>query len=214
MIAVTVIIESIRLMPKGGFRPGSGRKQLSGFYKEHTKPVRLPLSVIPVVKEFLKVSLAVSSSRFSVTGHDSTIHNLWSSLTEESNNWALPLYASTVSAGFPSPADDYIETALDLNEHLIKHPAATFFVRVSGDSMINAGIYDQDVLIVDRSLAPKQGDIVIAVLDGELTVKRLHLEKESIILMPENPDYLPIHVTKSMSFSIWGVVTTVIHSVR
>ena len=80
--------------------------------------------------------------------------------------------------------------------------------------MINAGIYDQDVLIVDRSLSPKQSDIVIAVLDGELTVKRLHLEKESVTLLPENPDYPSIPITKSMSFTIWGVVTTVIHSVR
>lgn len=202
-------------MPKGGFRVGAGRKQLSGPYKEETKPVRLPLSMIPAVKEFLRVSLEVSAAEISkVTDHDSTIYNLWSSLTESSNDWALPLYASAVSAGFPSPADDYIETALDLNTHLIKHPSATFFVRVSGESMINAGIYDQDVLIVDRSLTPKQSDIVIAVLDGELTVKRLHLEKESVTLLPENPDYPPIPITKSMAFTIWGVVTTVIHSVR
>lgn len=202
-------------MAKGGFRPGAGRKQLSGPYKEDTKPVRLPLSMIPAVKEFLKVSLAASSQSSAVTGYDQTIHNLWSSLTTESANaWSLPLYASSVSAGFPSPADDYIETALDLNEHLIKHPNATFFVRVSGESMINAGIYDQDVLIVDRSLTPKQSDIVIAVLDGELTVKRLKLEGEKITLLPENPDYPAIPITKVMSFTIWGVVTTVIHSVR
>lgn len=201
-------------MPKGGFRPGAGRKQLSGLYKEDTKPVRLPLSMIPAVKEFLKTSLSASvASR--ITGHDNTIHNLWSSLAEPIvNASSLPLYASAVSAGFPSPADDYIETALDLNAHLIKHPSATFFVKVSGESMINAGIYDQDVLIVDRSLSPKQSDIVIAVLDGELTVKRLHLEKESVTLLPENPDYPSIPITKSMSFTIWGVVTTVIHSVR
>lgn len=197
-------------MAKGGFRVGAGRKHLSGPYKEQTKPVRLPLSMIPAVKAFLE-----GATRSRITRHDGTIHNLWSSLTEPViNASSFPLYASAVSAGFPSPADDYVETALDLNEHLIKHPSATFFVRVSGESMINAGIYDQDVLIVDRSLSPKQSDIVIAVLDGELTVKRLHLEKESVTLLPENPDYPPIPITKSMSFTIWGVVTTVIHSVR
>jgi DNA polymerase V len=125
---------------------------------------------------------------------------------------SLPLFASTVSAGFPSPADDYIETALDLNEFLIKRPAATFFVRVSGQSMIGAGINPGDILIVDRSLTPKNNSIVIAVLNGELTVKRILLDAHKIKLMPENSDFPTIEIQEGMDFTVWGVVTTVIHS--
>jgi len=125
----------------------------------------------------------------------------------------LPFYASRVQAGFPSPADDAVETALDLNQYLIKHPAATFFVRVSGDSMSQASIHAGDILIVDRSISPKTGNIVIAVVEGELTVKRLKIQKNQYILVPENPNYQPLVITPEMDFNIWGVVTTVIHSV-
>ncbi|MBW8309043.1 MAG: translesion error-prone DNA polymerase V autoproteolytic subunit [Candidatus Paracaedibacteraceae bacterium] len=125
----------------------------------------------------------------------------------------LPLYASRVQAGFPSPADDAVETTLDLNRYLVKHPAATFFVRAIGDSMSQASIHAGDILIVDRSLSPKTGNIVIAVVDGELTVKRLKIQKNQYILVPENPNYQPLVITSEMDFSIWGVVTTVIHSV-
>ena len=125
----------------------------------------------------------------------------------------LPLYASRIQAGFPSPADDAVETTLDLNRYLIKHPAATFFVRVSGDSMSQASIHAGDILIVDRSLSPKSGRIIIAVVDGELTVKRLKIYKDQYILVAENPNYQSLVITAEMDFSIWGVVTTVIHSV-
>ncbi len=125
----------------------------------------------------------------------------------------LPLFLESVSAGFPSPADDYLERRLDLNEHLIKNPASTFFVRVNGDSMINAGIYTGDILVVDRSLDPKDGNIVIAVIDGELTVKRLSIGKNKIALLPENPKYKKIEITSEMNFEVWGVVRSVIHSV-
>lgn len=124
----------------------------------------------------------------------------------------LPLYAARVAAGFPSPADDYIEGKLDLNEHLVKHPAATFFVRVEGDSMIGAGIHSGDILVVDRSLKPRHGKIVIAVLDGELTVKRLEQRKGVLRLLPENNSYPIVEITDAMDFLIWGVVTNVIHS--
>ncbi|MCB9480793.1 MAG: translesion error-prone DNA polymerase V autoproteolytic subunit [Desulfobacteraceae bacterium] len=117
-----------------------------------------------------------------------------------------------VSAGFPSPAEDYVEGSLDLNRHLIKHPAATFFVRVSGNSMINAGIYPNDILIVDRSIEAVHNKIVIAVLNGELTVKRLKLKDKEIYLFPENPDYPPIKIEENHDFEIWGVATNVIHS--
>ena len=124
----------------------------------------------------------------------------------------LPLYSYKISAGFPSPADDHLEKTLDLNSYLIKHPAATFFVRVDGDSMINAGIHDNDILIVDRSLKPSHGKIVIAVVDGQMTVKRLYKQSGKLILMPENKNFKPIEVTENMSIEIWGVVVTAIHS--
>ena len=123
----------------------------------------------------------------------------------------LPCFLSTVQAGFPSPADSYIEGTLDLNDHLVRHPAATFFVRVSGDSMTGAGIHDGDLLIVDRSLEPKSGSIVIASVDGELTVKRLMTRDSIVTLVPENPNYPSQPVTGEHSLTIWGVVQSVIH---
>jgi DNA polymerase V len=125
----------------------------------------------------------------------------------------LPLYMTSIEAGFPSPADDYIEGSLDLNQHLVKHPAATFFVRVSGESMVNAGIYPGDILIVDRSLEAVDKKIVIAVINGELTVKRLRIRSGNPFLEPENDQYQAIEVTPDMAFEIWGVVTNVIHKV-
>lgn len=125
----------------------------------------------------------------------------------------FPLFLESVSAGFPSPADDYLEGRLDLNQHLINRPAATFFVRVTGDSMQGAGIYSGDLLIVDRSLEAKDNNIIIAVIDGELTVKRLSKINNKIFLLPENTNYEPIEITDQMSFEVWGVVTNVIHSV-
>ena len=125
----------------------------------------------------------------------------------------VALFCSKVSAGFPSPADDYMEGKLDLNEYLVKQPAATFFVRCTGDSMINAGIAEGDILVVDRSLTPISGKIVVAVLNGELTVKRLYKHEEYLELLPENPNYHPIRVNKEHDFMVWGVVTSVIHKV-
>lgn len=116
-----------------------------------------------------------------------------------------------VSAGFPSPAEDYIEGKLDLNKHLIKHPAATFFVKVTGNSMINAGIHPGDILIVDRSIEPGNNKVVIAVVDGELTVKRIRVIKDKIFLMSENKDYKPMRIEAETGFEIWGVATNVIH---
>ena len=126
---------------------------------------------------------------------------------------ARPLFSCKVEAGFPSPADDYIESALDLNTHLVKNPASTFFVRVSGDSMIGAGIASGDLLVVDRSLTPESGNVVIAVLDGELTVKRLWRESGRVELRAENPAYAPIRLTGAMELDVWGVVRHVVHSV-
>ncbi|MFS8131396.1 MAG: LexA family protein [Candidatus Dojkabacteria bacterium] len=126
---------------------------------------------------------------------------------------ALPIYLESIKAGFPSPADDFIDKKLDLNDLLIKHPVATFFVRVAGDSMIGAGIHSGDILVVDRALEAVNNNIVVAVINGELTVKRLRTTKGKVVLMPENTNYKPIEIKEDDNFSIWGVVTTVIHRV-
>ncbi len=122
-----------------------------------------------------------------------------------------PIFMVPVEAGFPSPAEDYVEGNLDLNEHLVKHRAATFFVRVAGDSMINAGIHSGDILVVDRAEEVVDKKVVIAVLDGELTVKRFRNKEGEIFLAPENDDYKPIKILDFSDFEIWGVVTAVIH---
>ena len=121
------------------------------------------------------------------------------------------LFDAMVPAGFPSPAADYRQDKLDLNKHLIKHPAATFFVRVAGDSMIGAGIHCGDLLVVDRSLEPKNNNIVIAVVDGEMTVKRFRIHRNTITLEPENENYPACEITEDTRFEVWGVVTSVIH---
>jgi len=123
----------------------------------------------------------------------------------------IPLFMCKVQAGFPSPADDYIECKLDLNELTIKHPAATYFIRAQGDSMADAGIQSGDLLIVDRSLTPSNGKIVIAALDGELTLKHLQIKNGKMKLIAANPNYPPIDITESMDMVIWGVVTFVLH---
>jgi len=123
-----------------------------------------------------------------------------------------PLFLSGVSAGFPSPADDYLDRKLDLNEHLVKNPAATFFVRVAGDSMVGAGINDNDILVVDRSLEPNTNNIVIAVINGELTVKRLIKKGGSWRLVAENPNYPDMEINEETPLEIWGVVTFAIHT--
>jgi DNA polymerase V len=121
------------------------------------------------------------------------------------------LFKSGVSAGFPSPAADYEEGKLDLNRHLVKNPAATFFVKVNGDSMIGAGIHHGDLLVVDRSLEPADKSVVIAVVNGELTVKRIRIRKGKITLEPENEHYSIQQITECVDFEVWGVVTNVIH---
>ena len=123
---------------------------------------------------------------------------------------SLPLFSS-VSAGFPSPADDYTEERLNLDQYLIKNPASTFFVRVEGMSMIGAGIYPDDILIVDKSQEAKSGDVIVAVLEGEFTVKRLVRERGKYYLRPENDRYQPIELNADIDFQVWGVVTNVIH---
>jgi DNA polymerase V len=126
----------------------------------------------------------------------------------------IPLFLERVSAGFPSPAEDYVEKSLDLNELCIQHPAATFFVRVQGESMVEAGIFPNDVLVVDRSLRAKHGDIIIASLESEMTVKQLHLKPIPVRLLPRNPAYQPIIIEGDMVMEVFGVVTNVVRSLK
>mgnify|MGYP000241748937 CR=1 FL=1 len=118
-----------------------------------------------------------------------------------------------ISAGFPSPADDFRETRISLDEELIQNKEATFFAKVSGQSMIGAGLDDNDLLVIDRSIEPINNKIAVCYLDGEFTVKRLRVEKGNIWLKPENPDYPIIEITEDNNFIIWGIVTNVIKKV-
>ena len=132
---------------------------------------------------------------------------------EESSSLELPLFSARVAAGFPSPAEDHLESRLDLNQHLIRNPSSTFFVRAAGESMMEAGIYDQDLLVVDRSIEKRNRRVVIATINGEFTVKRLVQNEERISLVAENPDFDNIPIRVDSDFSVWGVVTYVIHQV-
>ncbi len=126
----------------------------------------------------------------------------------------IPLYGHKVSAGFPSPADDYVEDQLDFNQLLVHSKSATFFLRVKGDSMINAGIHDGDIIVVDRSIEPIDRSIVVAVVDGEFTVKRLALCNGVTELHAENPKNAPICFKEGQELTIWGVVTSSVHPVK
>ena len=132
-------------------------------------------------------------------------------LPSRATKWARPLFLTSVSAGFPSPAESYIEGRIDLNRQLIKHPMATFYVRVAGDSMVNAGIHPGCILIVDRAVEADDGDIIIARIGDELCVKRLRIVEGRVWLMPENDSYAALEVTEGVEFAVWG---RVMHSIR
>lgn len=119
-----------------------------------------------------------------------------------------------VAAGFPSPADDFIEMEINLQDYIVKNKEATFCVKVEGTSMTKAGINSGDIMIVDRSLHPKHNDIVLAVIDGEFTVKRIAVNENSLYLMPENDNFSPIKITTAMNFQVWGIITHIIHKAR
>ncbi|MBL0317847.1 MAG: translesion error-prone DNA polymerase V autoproteolytic subunit [Alphaproteobacteria bacterium] len=171
-------------MTRGGKRQGAGRPKGTGVFQEATVPMRIPQSLIQDVKSYVN-----------------------------HRGYKMPLFSCRVQAGFPSPAEDHIEARLDLNELLIKEPSATFFLKVSGESMRDAGIFPNDLLIVDRSIKAVHGKIVIAVVNNELTVKRLYQKNGVIKLMAENSDFVPIVITAESELHIWGVVTNVIHAV-
>ena len=134
------------------------------------------------------------------------------SFDSATKRFRIPLLNDSVSAGFPSPADDYTEENIDLNEHLISNPFSTFFLRVKGDSMINAGIKDKDLIIVDKSLIAKPGNIVIAMIDGEFTIKRLSIKNDELYLKAENHNYPDFSFKIHIDVQIWGVVIYSIHS--
>jgi len=126
---------------------------------------------------------------------------------------SLPIVENGISAGFPSPADDFLDVSIDLNKEFIKNASTTFYGRVKGDSMINAGLNSGDLLIIDKSLEPINNKIAVCFIDGEFTVKRIKIEKDIVWLVAENEKYKPIKVTCDNDFLIWGIVTTVIKSV-
>ena len=134
------------------------------------------------------------------------------SFDSTTKRFRIPLLNDSVSAGFPSPADDYTEENIDLNEHLISNPFSTFFLKVKGESMINAGIKDKDLIIVDKSLIAKPGDIVIAMIDGEFTIKRLSIKNDELYLKAENHNYPDFSFKNHIDVQIWGVVIYSIHS--
>ncbi|MEZ5584118.1 MAG: translesion error-prone DNA polymerase V autoproteolytic subunit [Candidatus Competibacteraceae bacterium] len=185
----------------GGHRPGAGKPRK---YGEPTRVLRVPESLVTPIRQWL-----TQAEHQAHQDRSPELAEVYQP-AQEPAPCRLPLYASRVAAGFPSPAEDYVEGQLDLNEHLIQHPAATFYVRVAGDSMRGAGIYPNDILVVDRAIEATPGRIVIAVVNGELTVKRLTKRQGRAYLQPENRDYPPIELTEAMDCVIWGVVTGVV----
>ena len=190
----------MRQSTHGGPRSGAGRKKNSGLFKEETKVLRVPLSLLETVKDSLKIYRSQIKSSIELMLPQGSLENV-----------DIPIFISRVQAGFPSPADDYLEDTLDLNKYLIQHKEATFFVRAQGDSMLDAGIHSGDILVVDKSLKAISGKIVIAVVDGDFTVKRLHKYGGKITLKAENDAFDDIKITSDNELIIWGVVTSVIH---
>ncbi|MEL1246194.1 translesion error-prone DNA polymerase V autoproteolytic subunit [Flavobacterium sp. DGU11] len=131
---------------------------------------------------------------------------------DKQQDTALPFITHGISAGFASPAQDFLQDRIDLNTELAKNWLTTFYIRVSGNSMMNAGIADGDLLVADRSLEPSDGKIAICLIDGEFTVKRLKMGIGCLYLMPENPAYQPVKVSEENNFTVWGIVTYVIKS--
>ena len=187
-----------RTAQHGGARRGAGRKAA---FLEVTKPVRIPLSQIDAVRTFLHGRLFAEVSLTPMP------------VNADADTHLLPVFAAGVRAGFPSPADDHAEPGLNLNE-LLENPAATFCAWAEGDSMINLGILDGDLMIIDRSLEARHDDVVVADLNGAFTVKRLVQKAGGHFLIPANPDYPPIPITPGDDIRIWGVVVRVIHDLR
>lgn len=198
---------SAKTQGRGGKRQGAGRPHGSGKYGEPTRAIRIPESLVGYLQKVL--------TEYTPNDPSQTWNDFLQVMRPNTKapHREFPLFEHKIPAGFPSPADDHMARHLDLNEHLVQNPASTFFVRVEGDSMIGAGIFANDILIVDLSLTPTDGNVVIAMVDGDFTVKRLKLgPKNQITLMPENDQYTPIVIKDGMDCNIWGVVTNVIHA--
>lgn len=181
------------LQNHGGARAGAGRPKGSGKYKEPTKAIRVPEGSIAYIKDFLEQYPNVLEVGSAPEANQQT-------------KLSIPLFSSTVAAGYPSPAEDHIEDTLDLNDYMVQRPDSTFMLRVEGESMKNVGIMPDDILVVDRSLSAAHKKIVIAAIDGELTVKRLYHRGGLIKLLPENPAYPEIPIESESDLVIWGVV--------
>ncbi len=189
-------------MSRGGKRPNAGRPKGTGKYGEQTKPIRIPVSKLDEV-----MALLLNENDNSIV--DNKIYK--AAVGEEQ---LRPLYSSKVSAGQPTPATSEIEDMIDLNQYLLAADLdSAYFVRANGESMIDIGIYPGDLLVIDSNLPAKSGKIVIALVNGELTVKRLRKEDDKIYLVPENSKFEIIEVTEEMDFKIWGVVTNAIHKI-
>lgn len=188
----------------GGSRPGAGRKPGSGSYGEPTQPVRVPESQVEAVVAYLDAyrQPTVAEDPVPVSIEPTTV--------------SLVAFASRIPAGFPSPAQDYLDDSIDLNAELIiqGHEAATFVLRVKGWSMMQAGIFDGDRIVVDRSLDPRQDDVVVAVINNDLTVKRLGRVDGKLALLPENPHFKPIVMEDGDELVVWGVVTNCLRNFR
>lgn len=178
----------------GGRRPGAGRPKGSGKYKEPTRAIRVPEGSIPAIKDYL------------ATYPDMSKVIPLGSAQPPSPRVEIPVFSSRVAAGYPSPAEDHVEETLDLNDYMIRKPDSTYMLRVEGESMKDVGILPDDILVVDRSLPPVHNKIVIAAVDGELTVKRLFHRGGLVKLMPENAAYPEIELESESDLVIWGVV--------
>ena len=183
---------------RGGCRAGAGRKPGTGLYSEPTKPIRVPESQVNTVLGYLSAYRKNAAAL---------------PIATDTPRRFIPVMSHGVPAGFPSPADDYVQDRVDLNEHLLLHRDASFILRVSGWSMVGAGIHDGDEIIVDRAIEPLDGHVVVAVISGELTVKRLKKSGKRIRLAAENPEYPDIELSEGGELVIWGVVTRVLHKV-
>jgi len=184
----------------GGKRPGAGRKPGSGGVAQPTTVMRVPAGQSGIIRDFI----ATHQKKLQ---HEALANVMDVSRLAPDDGMALPLYTTKVAAGLPAPVDDHVETRLSPNSYLVKYESTTFCVRVKGDSMIDAGIFDNDVLVVDRSRDAQVGDIVLAVLDSEFTVKTLGRSKSGPRLIPANKDFPVIEVREGQSFEVWGVVT-------
>jgi DNA polymerase V len=190
----------------GGRRRGAGRKPKSGIPGDSTVTMRVPVGDKAAVIDFLQARWRLRDG--------TSLPNGGMSPATDPAKFYLPMFSNRIPAGFPSPADDHVEDRIDLNEMLVRNPPATFFVRVKGNSMMGAGIFDGDTLVVDRSIEAQSGSVVVAVVDGELTVKRLSIKRGKVRLLPENPEFSPIEFRDGQELVVWGVVTNVIHPVK